>query len=58
MVSMVLVPREIGAILGNGYEIQGENYVALFQGSKITAGFHYRNWNLDRCFRITAVNIH
>ena len=43
MVSMVLVPWVVGAILGNGYGIQGQNDVALLQGSEITAGFHYRN---------------
>ena len=29
MVSMVLVRLKVGAILGNGYGIQGQNYVAL-----------------------------
>ena len=43
---MVLVVWEIGAILGNGYGFQGQNYVALLQGSEMTAGFHYRNWIL------------
>ena len=33
----------VGAILGNGYGIQGQNYVALLQGSGITAGFHHRS---------------
>ena len=47
MVSMVLVMWGVGAILGNGYGIQGLNYLALLQGSEITAGFHYRNWILD-----------
>ena len=47
MVSMVLVPWGVGAILGNWYEIQGQNYVALLQGSEIKAGFHYRDWILD-----------
>ena len=47
MVSMALDPWGFGAILGNRYGIQGENYVALLQGSKITEGFHYRNWILD-----------
>ena len=47
MVSMVLVQWVVGAILGNGYGIQGQNDVALLQGSEITAGFHYRNWILD-----------
>ena len=34
------------AILGNRYRIQGQNYVSLFQGSEISAGFHYRDWIL------------
>ena len=32
------------AILGNESRIQGQNYFALLQGSKMTVGFHYRNW--------------
>ena len=44
MVSMVLVQWGAGAILENGYRIQGQNYVALLQGSEMSAGFHY--WNL------------
>ena len=47
IVSMVLVPWAVGTILGNGYGIQGKDYVALLQTSEITAGFHYRNWILD-----------
>ena len=31
------------ALLGNGWGIQGQNYVAWLQGSKIPAGFRYRN---------------
>ena len=58
MVSMVLVPWGVGAILGNWYGIQRHNYVALLQGSEITAGFLYRNWILDICFRLTAMNVH
>ena len=41
--SMVLVLWAVNAILGNGYGIQGQNYVALLQGSEMTAGFHFRN---------------
>ena len=33
VVSMVLVLWEVGAILGNGYGIQGQNYVEFLQGS-------------------------
>ena len=51
MVSMVLVPWGVGAILGNRYRIQGQNYVALFQGSEMISRFHYRNWILGICFR-------
>ena len=40
---MVLVLWAVNAILGNGYGIQGQNYVALLQGSEMTAGFHFRN---------------
>ena len=36
----------VGAILGNGRGTQGQNYVVLLQGSEMTVGFHYRNWNL------------
>ena len=42
MVSMALVLWGVGAI-GNGYAIQGQNYVALLLGSEISAGFYYRN---------------
>ena len=35
-----------GAILGNGCGIQGQDYVPLVQGSEITAGFRYRNWDM------------
>ena len=30
-------------ILGNGFGIQGQNYVKLLQGSEMTAGYHYSN---------------
>ena len=40
---MVLVLCVVAAILRNGYGIQGQNYAALLQRSKIPAGFHYRN---------------
>ena len=33
MVSMVIVLWEVNAILGNGCEIQRQNYVAWLQGS-------------------------
>ena len=48
MVSMVLVSWGVGPVLENKYEIQGKTYVALLQGSEITAAsFHYRNCILD-----------
>ena len=31
---VVLVLWKIGVILGNGYGIQGQNYVAMYQGSE------------------------
>ena len=43
MVSMVLVLWGLGYILGNGYGIQGQNYVALLLGSEMSAGFHSIN---------------
>ena len=46
MVSMVLLLWGVGAILGNGYGIEGQNYVALLQGSEMSAGFHYRSFVL------------
>ena len=59
MVSIVLVPWGVRAILGNRCEIQGQNYVALLQGSEITTGFHYRSWILDiQGFRLVAMNVH
>ena len=39
---MVLLLWKVDAILGNGYGIYGQNYVALLQGSEISTGFHYR----------------
>ena len=59
MHGMALVLWGVGAILGNGYGIQGQAYVALLQGSEITAGFYCRNWILDIHFRLIAVkNVH
>ena len=43
MVSMVMVLCEVNAILGNGCEIQGQNYVAWLQESEMPVGFHYQN---------------
>ena len=47
MMSMVLVLWRVGAILENRYGIQGQNYVALLQGSEMTADFHYKNFILS-----------
>ena len=43
MVNMVLVLWEVAAILGNGFGIQGQNYVAWLQVSKMPVGFRYKN---------------
>ena len=43
IVNMVLVLRRVGPILGNGYEIQGQEYAALLQGSKTPLGLHCKN---------------
>ena len=32
---VVLVLWRVGAILGNGYGIQGQNYVVMYQGSEM-----------------------
>ena len=36
MVSMVLVPEGVGAILGNGYGIKGQNNADLVQGREVS----------------------
>ena len=41
MVSTVLVLWEVGAILGNGYGIQGQN-CCIASGEWMPAGFHSR----------------
>ena len=57
MHGMVLVLWEVEAILGNGYGIQGQNYVAFIQGSGMPAGFLSRNLILGICFRLLALNM-
>ena len=43
----------VGVFLGNGYGIQGQNYVASLHGSKVTAGFHYSSWVVCiKCLRL------
>ena len=56
MVNMVLA--FCGFILGNGYGIQVQSYVALLQGREMSALSHSRNLILSICcFRITALNV-
>ena len=43
MASMILVLWNFAAILGNGCEIQVQNYVVWLQVNKMPVGFHYRN---------------
>ena len=43
VVSVVLVPWRVGAILGKGFGIQRQNYVALLQETQMTAGLYYKN---------------
>ena len=57
IVSIVLVLLEVGAILGNGYGIQGQNDIALLYGSVMPARFHYRNLISGICFRLIMMNV-
>ena len=43
MVKVVSVLWGVGAVLGDGHGIEGENYVALLPGNKMSAWCHYRN---------------
>ena len=43
---MVLVLWGVVAIIGNGYGIQGQNYVALLRVSEMSAAFHHGNAKL------------
>ena len=47
MVNMVLVPWRVGAVIGNEYGIQEQNYDVLLQGSAVTAVFPHRNLILE-----------
>ena len=49
--------RKVGAILGNEFGIEGQNYVAFLQGSGMPAGFLSRNLILGICFRLLILNI-
>ena len=40
MVSMVLVLRGVGPILGNGYGVYEQYYATLLQGSEMSLGLH------------------
>ena len=42
MVNMVSLLQGADAILGDGYGSQGQRYVALIQGSEMSAGFTTR----------------
>ena len=46
MVNMVVVLWWVAAILRNGCGIQGQNHVAWLQGSKMSVGFHCKNFIL------------
>ena len=47
----------VGVILENECGIQGQNYVASLQWSKVTVGFHYSNWVVCiKCYRFPAMN--
>ena len=39
MHAVVLLLQRVGAIVGNGCEVQGQNYAAMYQGSEKRAGF-------------------
>ena len=42
IMSMILLLWGVDVTPGNRYGTRGKNYVALFQGSEMSAGFHYR----------------
>ena len=57
-VSMVQVLWEVDVILRKGYGIQGQNYVALLQGSEKLAGVHSRNLILHmQYFKLIMLNV-
>ena len=58
IVSVVLVLWEVGAILGDRYGIQGQNYIALLYESGMPAGFHYKNLTFGKCFRLITMNVY
>ena len=55
---MVLVLWRVSLILGNVYRIQGQNYVALLQGSTMSAMLHSSNLILGiECFRVPILDV-
>ena len=58
MAGIAPVSGEFGAILWNGYGIQGENYVSLLQGSEMSAEFHYRDLILYICYGFIALGVY
>ena len=54
---LVLLKWEVVAILGNGYGIQGQNYVAWLQGSKMRAGFPVNLILGIYSFRLITLNV-
>ena len=55
MASIVLAPSEAGAIPENECGIQGQNRVTWIQGSKMSIGFHYRNYILGMWCIVTWI---
>lgn len=56
---MVLVLWWVGAILGNGHGIQGQNYVVFFSGREMSAGCYYSYCIVGiYCFRLPIWNVH
>ena len=51
-----LVLWEVDATLRNGYEIQGQNYVELLQGSGTSIQKFYIKWNLNLLFNSDIAN--
>ena len=48
----------VDSVLGNECGIQEQNYVELLQRSEMTAGYHYKNWELcAKCFRSFSINM-
>ena len=47
----------VGDIIGNGCGIQEQIYDELLLGSEMTERYHYRNWLLCICFRLTILDV-